>query len=305
MDTTIESLPPGSDSDDEELTLPPELLERERQLIARNREVEARVAALLKSTSLADGASPAPAPKPASAKRPLKAPAPALPPARASPAKPGIIEVEIPTNVEAAPEVRIDPVPQLRRAFHKIVEEISAVTQQIATVESNKTKVEVTISRLQADLKRVRVDSDRAQQASVELAKQIEASQEHLADVKNQIGAARISRIERVQQEADAKQKLAQMDQKVRRQRSLADRLQSDLNLMQTVDARTTAVKSEKAKLQQAIDEQKKAIRQLALMLAEIQRAAAHEDKVFDHIQNGRTLPLSSETMERAITELS
>jgi septal ring factor EnvC (AmiA/AmiB activator) len=308
MDSTTETLPSASDSDDDELTLPPELLEREQQLIARNREVEARVAALLKSTSIEDlPPSQPPKPgKPGKSKRSSNAepPAAALPAARASPTKPGIIEVEIPRNVEAVPEVRFDPVPELRQAFHKIAEEIVGVQQQIAMIESSKTKCEVTISKLQTDLKRVKTDNDRAQQSSVEVAKQLEASQAQLAEIKNQIGAARISRIERVQQEHDAKQKVAQLDQKVRRQRALADRLQSELGQMPTIDARAAKAKSDKAKLQQAIDEQKKAIRQLAVMLAEVQRASAHEDKVFDHIQNGRNHQLSSEAMERAIGEL-
>jgi hypothetical protein len=286
----------SSDSSDDDLTLPAELLERERQLIERNRELEARVADLLRSTSLESSEISAP-------KR-AKPPPKGLPAARASPTKPGIIEVEVPTHVEAVAEVRIDRVPELREAFHKIALEISSINEQIRFIEANKTKCEATISKLQAELKRAKVEGERAQQVAVETTKQTEAAQERLAELKSQISAARLTRIERVQQDQDAKQKLAQMDQKVRRQRALADRLQSELNAMQTVDARSAKMNSEKTKLQQGIDEQKRAIRGLRALLAEVQRVAAHEEKVFDHIQSGRNLPLTSEVVERAITEL-
>ena len=91
---------------------------------------------------------------------------------------------------------------------------------------------------------------------------------------------------------------------KVRRQRATADRLQSELNLMQSVDSRASKVNTEKAKLKQGIEEQRKAIRQLKLFLSDVQRATSHEEKIFDHIQAGRDLALTTATVERAITEL-
>jgi hypothetical protein len=302
-----DELPSDSESSDE-ITLPPDLLERDRQLWERNQQLEARVRDLLKTASIDEPPPPAPKSDVPSIQQRAKIralpKADALPPARPSPTKRGIIEVEVPVNVEAVPEVKVDPVPELRQVFHKIAREIKSVNEQIAFIESNKTKCEVLIAKLQGELKRTQVDNERAQRTTTEITSQIESSEQLLADVKTKISAARLSRIERVQLESEAKQKQSQLDQKVRRTRAEADRLQNELNTMQSADARSAKMHSERLKLQQTIDDHKKAIRQLKIVISEIQRAAAHEEKIFDHIQNGRDLSLSSESIERAISEL-
>jgi hypothetical protein len=297
----------SSDSDSsDEITLPPELVERDRQLMERNQQLEARFKELLKSTAAHD--TPTPTTDVAVIQQRAKAralpPPGVLPAARPSPSKKGIIEVQVPTNVEAVPEVKVDPVPELRKAFHKIAHEIKSVNEQISFVEGNKTKCEVTISKLQAELKKTQIENDRAQKSAVETNSQIENNQNFLLDLQNRISAARLNRIERTQQETEAKLKQSQLDQKVRRARSEADRLQSELNSMPSADIRSARVHAEKVKLQQSIDEQKKAIKQLKIVVAELQRASAHEQKVFDHIEHGRSLGLTPESIERALSEL-
>ena len=295
----------SDDSDD--ITLPPELLERERQLIERNKQLEARVKDLLRSTSLDAEEVTAQTDVNTIKKKAKQKAVPKvtdLPPARPSPTKEGIIEVEVPVDVEPVEEVRVDPVPELREVLHKIAAEIRAVTDQISDMEATKTQAEVEISRLQSEFKRVQVENERAQQVTLEMTKQIEATKEHITKLKNDVNAARLSRIERVQLENEAKKKQSQLEVKVRRQRATADRLQSELNLMQSVDSRASKVNTEKAKLKQGIEEQRKAIRQLKLFLSDVQRATSHEEKIFDHIQAGRDLALTTATVERAITEL-
>ena len=295
----------SDDSDD--ITLPPELLERERQLIERNKQLEARVKDLLRSTSLDAEEVTAQTDVNTIKKKAKQKAVPKvtdLPPARPSPTKEGIIEVEVPVDVEPVEEVRVDPVPELREVLHKIAAEIRAVTDQISDMEATKTQAEVEISRLQSDFKRIQVDNERAQQVTLEMTKQIEATKEQITKLKNDVNAARLSRIERVQLENEAKKKQSQLEVKVRRQRATADRLQSELNLMQSVDSRASKVNTEKAKLKQGIEEQRKAIRQLKLFLSDVQRATSHEEKIFDHIQAGRDLALTTATVERAITEL-
>ena len=296
----------GSFSDDSgDITLPPELLERERQLIERNKQLEARVKDLF--TSL-DSEEVTPQTDVATITRKAKQkalPKPhELPPARPSPTKDGIIEVEVPIAVEPVEEVRVDPVPELRAVLHKISTEITAVNGQISDMEATKTQAEVEISRLQAEFKRLQVEGERAQQVTLEMTKQIEAAKEQITKLKNDVNSARLSRIERVQLENEAKKKQSQLEVKVRRQRAAADRLQSELNLMQSVDSRASKANAEKSKLKQGIEDQRKAIRQLKLLLSEVQRATAHEEKIFDHIQAGRDLALTTATVERAITEL-
>jgi hypothetical protein len=129
--STTETSPPVSDSDEDELTRSPGLFEREHQLIVRNPAVEARIVALLKSASIED-LPPSQTPKPGQPGRSKRSstagsPVAPLPAARASSIKPGIIEVELPRNVEAVPDARFDRGPELRQAFHKIAEEIVAV----------------------------------------------------------------------------------------------------------------------------------------------------------------------------------
>lgn len=297
----------ASFDDSDDITLPPELLERERQLMERNRQLEARVKDLLRST-LEEPEEITPQTDELQVKQKFKRKSipkhDLLPSARMSPVKADIIEVQVPIDVEPYEEVRVDPVPELREVFHKIAKEIRDVNSQIADLETSKTQTEVAISKFQADLKRVQIDSERADQSQAELVRQIDSAKAQITKLKNDINAARLTRMERVQKESDAKQKQAQMEQKIRRQKAAADRLQSELNTMQSTDSRMSKANSDKTKLKQQIDEQRKAIRQLKLLLSEIQRASAHEEKIFEHIQNGRDLTITSGTMERAIQEL-
>lgn len=297
----------GSFDDSDDITLPPELLERERQLMERNRQLEARVKDLLRSTmeepeeEVQEVVQIKQKPKKSQLPKPKES---ALPAVRMSQAKPDIIEVQVPIDVEPYEEVRVDPVPELREVFHKIAKEIRDVNSQIADLETSKTQTEVAISKFQADLKRVQIDSERADQSQLELTKQIDAAKAQITKLKSDINAARLSRMERVERENDVKQKQAQMEQKIRRQKAAADKLQSELNTMQSADSRMSKANSDKTKLKQQMDEQRKAIRQLKLLLSEVQRAAAHEEKIFEHIQNGRDIAISPATMERAIQEL-
>ena len=107
-----------------------------------------------------------------------------LPNVRQSPNDNNIIEVEVPINVEPVPEVRHDPVPELRAAFHKIAEEIQGLNSQIAEVESNKSKCEVVISKLQSELRKAQMDNDRAQQETQEIMNQIENNREKIQKLK-------------------------------------------------------------------------------------------------------------------------
>jgi hypothetical protein len=304
----------SSTESSDELSLPPELLERERQLMERNQQLEARLKDLLRSTSLeSEDLFPSmeeqpvkqkPKSKPKPKPKPKPEPKPDLPPARVSASKPGIIEVEVPTHVEPVREVRVDPVPELRAAYHKITQEIRSLREQIVFVETNHSKCDSTIAKLQFELKKIQTENDRSQHFTVEMTKQIEASQETILKLKSEISAARLSRIERVQKENEAKQKRTQIEQKIRRQQLNIERLQSELNSAQNVEFKLAKMNADKTKWQQDIDEGKKAVRQLRMALSEVQRMNTHEEKIFHHIQGGKEVALSCDALEKAIGEL-
>ncbi|OHS96456.1 hypothetical protein TRFO_37374 [Tritrichomonas foetus] len=297
----IDDISSGTLSDDD-ISLPPEILERERQLMERNRQLEQRVKDLMKSTIDSEELGPRKSKKmkPSS---PLQS-QDQLPKARQSPSNKNIIEVDVPINVEPLQEVRIDPVPELREAFHKIAQEIQGVNEQIAEVESNKSKCDVVISKLQADLKRTQVDNERAAQETIELTNQIENSKAKIQQLKADINSARLSKIDHVQHQNEAKQKQMLLEKKIKRQKVAAERIQSQINMMQTTEMKAAKISSDRQKMQQQIDHEKKALRQLKLLLSDIQRAANHEEKIFDHLQSAKNLPLSSETVERALSQL-
>lgn len=336
---------------DEDISLPPELLEREKQLMEKNQQLEQRVKDILKQSVDSEE----PISKKVRAKKqgkPLstmtsdlstdngnffisdntdnnnnndnndnfvidddnvsnnnninlnKNNNQILPKARPSPTNNNIIEVEVPINVEPVPEVRYDPVPELRSAFHKIAEEIQSLNSQIAEIESNKSKCEVVISKLQGELKKSQIENDRAYHESQELIAQIDANREKVQKLKSDINSARLTKIDHVQRQNEAKQKQAVLEKKIRRQKIAAERLQSQINSMQTTEMRAAKIGCDKAKLQAQIDQEKKAVRQLKLLLAEIQRASSHEEKIFDHLQSAKNIPLTSETVERALSQL-
>lgn len=341
-DNNIVSSSSASLSDDD-ISLPPELLERERQLMEKNKMLEQRVKNLLKQTLDSEELGPqsiqgkklnqkkikSTKPLPnndylstddisvpnirksdniendsfSNSLSPDDEPSP-LPKARQSPTNKNIIEVEVPSNVFAIPEIRVDPVPELREAFHKIAEEIQGVTAQIAEVESNKSKCEVVISKLQTELKKVQIENDRAVQEGKEFTAQIESNKKKLSQLKTQINAARLTKIDRVQRQNEAKAKIAALEKKIKRQKIIAERLQSEINSMQTPEMRAAKISSDRAKCQQQMDQEKKALRQLKLLMSDIQRAASHEEKIFDHLQSAKNISLTSETVERALTQL-
>ena len=308
-----DDLSTGTFSDSDDISLPPELLERERQLMERNKQLEERVKDLFRSTLDSDDTGlPKGKNNEGNSKLNKKknlnisndSDKNQLPNARQSPNNKNIIEVDVPINVEPIQEVRVDPVPELREAFHKIATEIKGVTEQIAEIQSNKSKCEVIISKLQAEVKKVQVDSERAQQENDELTTQIQNNKAKLQQLKTEINAARLNKIDHLQKQNEAKQKQALLDKKIKRQKVQADRLQSQLNVMQTAEMKAAKISSDRQKLQQQIDLEKKSIRQLRLLLSEIQRAANHEDKIYDHIQSAKNIALSSETVERALSQL-
>lgn len=328
---------------DDDISLPPELLEREKQLMEKNQQLEQRVKDILKqSIDSEDSIS-----KKVRSKKKNKTSITnsldietatttndnnnnnyifsisdddnnvindnnfndnnnnqVLPNVRQSPNDNNIIEVEVPINVEPVPEVRYDPVPELRAAFHKIAEEIQGLNSQIAEVESNKSKCEVVISKLQAELKKAQIDNDRALQETQELTNQIENNREKIQKLKSDINSARLSKIDHVQRQNDAKQKQALLEKKIRRTKIAAEKLQYQINSMQTPEMRAAKIGCDKAKLQAQIDQEKKSVRQLKLLLAEVQRASAHEEKIFDHLQSAKDISLTSETVERALSQL-
>lgn len=336
MNETLNLVATGSDisdSDSDEF-LTPELLERERQLIERNKQLEDRLKGLLRSDDLGMSDIPLKQDKnkkndvsltstiestlgssikkktkyqnyDPSRKTPFLLPDDAeLPEVRVDPTNDNILEVDIPTNVQPVPIQRFDPVPELREAFHKIAKEIKAVNEQIADIQKSKSQCELSIAKLQTEFKKCQVDSEHSSQRSIEYSEQIKQEKEKITKLKNDVSSARLHKIEKVQRQNEIDAKRQSLESKIRRQRSLYDRLTTEFNSMPKVDSRAAKMNTEKAKLQQSIDTEKKAIRQLKLLLADIGRAAIHEDKIFEHVQNAKNIPLTSENVQIALTEL-
>ena len=358
----------SSSSSDDENFLPPELLERERQLWERNQQLQNRVKHILESTdaALAESSSQEPI-KPIEipkfelsdgeddddiipegsilkskrqnqistntpnneTNKPVKqtvkqtnqklSPTPPKVAIKNVQEKTGIkkkipeqqlIEVEVPQNVEPVIEVKYDPVPELRETLHKIAIEIEAVQRQIGEAKSSKTKAEVQVSKLQQDLKKAQVENQNAADDITIMTGQLEESKETITKLKNAIEAARLARIEKFQQQNELANSKTAIEAKIRKQRALAMQLQNQYSQMPQAEGLQQKLHADRQKKQKSIENEKKSLRSARTLLNEIEKACAHQQKIYEHLMlaktslNAQSPPsLSSDAIKRAIRD--
>ncbi|EAY00016.1 hypothetical protein TVAG_029200 [Trichomonas vaginalis G3] len=324
-----------SDSDFADFDIPEELLKREEALKQRNAAIEDQIKGLLRSTSLEE---PLPLPDKFTLKLPEQENADdtlnnflkeqekpkrknfdlksknipkssnassnnLLPQPKKMPQQ-ELFEVEIPQNVEAVPEVKYDPVPDLRNTMHKLIEEIEKVSREISSVQKDKNKTEIAISKQQSELKRVQNENQRVT-ADIELmTAQITEGKEHLTQIANEVEASRISRIEKLRQQQEANKNKSAIEAKIKKQRAEADRLQQQYQQMPAADGRAQKMNSEKLNAKSLLDRSKKSLRQAKLLLEDIEKACNHEEKIYEHILSAKSVPISPEYLKRGINEL-
>ena len=350
---TFKNISKMSDSSDSEssssdLQLPPELLERERQLWERNQQLQNRVQHILQSTDAALGESSSfeikeqpqqiektpvakstkktristtkqslipkettktPVRETIGSTRNEKSNIPLSSRRKRLPEQ-ELIEVEVPQNVEPVVEVKYDPVPELRETLHKIAIEIENVQRQISEAKSAKTKAEVQVSHLQAELKKLQIENQNINDDITIMSGQIEEAKERKTKLKTDIEGARLSRIEKFQQQNELAKNKTAIEAKVRKQRALATQLQNQYSQMPQSDGLLQKLHTERQKRQTKIENEKKSLRSAKLLLNEIEKACQQEQKIYEHIMLAKTsiagsspTALSSDAIRKAIRE--
>lgn len=329
-----------SDSESLDFDIPEELLKREEALRQRNAAIEDQIKGLLRSTSLEE---PLPLPEKFQLKLPEQIqednplntslnqitkpkrligekkstespkmveksaknllPQSTIKQPKKMP-KQELFEVEIPQNVEAVPEVKYDPVPDLRATMHKLVEEIEKVSREISNVQKDKNKTEIAISKKQSELKRVQNDSAKISTDIDLMNAQLIEGKERLTQIANEVEASRISKIEKLRQQQEANKNKSALEAKIKKQRAEADRLQQQYQSMPAADGRAQKMNTEKQNSKSLLERSKKALRQTKLLLDEIEKAYAHEEKIYEHIMSAKNIPISMEVLKRGISEI-
>lgn len=326
----------SSDSDSD-IGISPEFLEREKQIIERNNLVKARVQRLFSDITPEEAGIPLqqeiPSRKELSKKHEIPKKSPKsktkmtgrsnssslnllnttsidllstsnLPPAHQVDSN--IIEVEIPTNVQApiSKPKSNSIIADLRAAYHKIVVEINGVNEQISQEEKDKTQCELVIAKLQTELKKTQQDSERIRISITELQNQVEAGRREVAQLKADVENVRLNRIEKLENQNASDVKRTQLEARIKKQQFKAERLQAELNSMPIPNSRTAKILSDKSKYEATIANEKKTLKQAQQLLSDIRRAIQQEEKLYEHLKSGSSLTLSPQIVQRALKEL-
>lgn len=279
-----------SSSDSEDFELPPDLLERERQLVERNRQLEERRKALLRSTSLTAE---------------IEIDDDRVEEEEKSVSDGEIFEVEVPPNPEEVVfEPAPDPLPGLRAALHRLIEELSALELQTTEAERDRLQCEESIVELQRDLRTLRADRDKHSQDTLTLQQSLTAANEKNAQLKAQLSNARLDRITRNNQRNEIHQKQTQLEAKLRKQRSIASSLQHQLNTAENPNNVNTRMNAQKISLQHTLQQEQKTLRALHQLLSDIRRVSSQEDRLYDHIQSAKQSPPNPQSFKTALSQL-
>lgn len=160
---------------DDDFELPSYLLEREKKLIERNKQMEEKLQDLLKESFI-----PSQNVEPAKNEKEKEI-------IHFKEENPNIFEVEIHSDDELPTIQKIDPVPRLREALHLVLQEITSVRQQISETERDRTKYELSIVKISSELKSIKTDEERQNQTALELQNQITYTKTQINSLKGEI----------------------------------------------------------------------------------------------------------------------
>lgn len=337
----------GSESSSDSFQIPESILQRERELMERNKRFEDKMNALMRSTTLEvdenekniikndnkiqirDTPSSAfdfigskkaktnkMSPKNDLKKQTTTGNGPVintpsyipqekdLPTARVVADNPRLIEVDVPQNVEAVPQVKYDPVPELRQAVHKIVEEIEVVTRQTSEARKYKNTLELNIANLQKELKKTQAENESVTLDIKNIGIQIEESKERITQVKQEIEAKRFDKIEKMQRQNEMEKTVSDLRVKLRKQQRLADQYEKQLKEMPSKDERLPYLEEQKKSKRQALEKEKKALNHLKQILSKSIKAIEYEQRLFEHIDNAKRKAIGPESLKKAISEI-
>jgi len=287
-----------SDESSDDLGLPKEILERERQLFERNKQLESRLQELLRSTSLEVDIPKQKGPKSMNEIKKLD-----IDEFIVNLNNDKFIEVEIPNHVEAVTETIVDPVPELREVLHKITNEITNVSSQVSEIQKVRTEAEVQFSKMQTDIKRNQNEGEKISLEIIELNSSIESYKEKVVELKNQVNSTRLSKLEKIHSQGEASKKKLDVEKKIKKQKLAVERIHNEYKSMPLVDTKINELSNEKKGLSKKIDSQKKTLKHLKGLMSDISKAINAEIKIFDHLQYPLSYPMSPDTVIKTMSD--